>query len=198
MAKDPKAKIQKQVRAANVLESLKDIGQEAGTDFFKQFFSPLPEKKYSGNLTPGESLQISDVYSGKLEENQKLKKQISFERRLREEEKSLMQKKSNELKLELQAVSQEVVSLATATQSLGEEVQIAAMQAPAEPGPYHLIFFEKLLEFIKSFRKKIESASVWLTATNKKAEKKNFWNMYKKKAGSFLLAPDHYLQRSAG
>ena len=72
------------------------------------------------------------------------------------------------------------------------------MQAPVEPGVYHVIFFEKLLEFVKSFRKKIEDAAVWLHATNSRAEKKNYWSRYKKHGGKFLLAADHYLTSSAG
>jgi len=54
------------------------------------------------------------------------------------------------------------------------------------------------LEFMKSFRKKIEDAQIWLHASNKRAEKKNFWSTYKKHGSKFLLSPDHYLQRSAG
>jgi len=72
------------------------------------------------------------------------------------------------------------------------------IEAPAQPGVYHIVFFQKVLEFLTSFRKKIEEAATWLSATNKRAEKKNYWSMYKKKGSSFLLSPDHYLQRSAG
>src|SRR4030065_534669 len=64
---------------------------------------------------------------------------------------------------------------AETTQDLGQELQIASMQAPVEPGLYHVIFFEKLLEFLKSFRKKIEAGSIWLQATNKRAAKKIYW-----------------------
>src|SRR4030043_501414 len=60
------------------------------------------------------------------------------------------------------------------------------------------ISFEKLLEFVKSFRKKIEESSVWLHATNKRAEKQNYWSKFKKHGGKFLLSADHYLTRSAG
>ncbi|MBI1864082.1 hypothetical protein HYS03_02635 [Candidatus Woesebacteria bacterium] len=199
--KTQKQKAQKAIRQTNVLESLKDVGAglaPTSEEFFNQLFGPRPEKKYSGDITPGESLEIKDVFTGRSEENQKLKSQIFLERRLSQEEKARVEKKSNELKLQLHAIMQEVLALAQTTQNLGQEVKVAAMQAPIEPGIYHVVFFEKLLEFIKSFRKKIEDAGVWLHASNKRAEKKNYWNMYKKKGSSFLLAPDHYLQRSAG
>jgi len=61
-----------------------------------------------------------------------------------------------------------------------------------------LIFFEKIIEFIRNFRKNIDSASTWLQSSNKRAEKKNFWAMYKKKGSSFLLSGESYSQRSAG
>ena len=205
-----KGKAQKILRQQNVLESLKDIGSsttktlkrdllaESSQDFIRELLGTRVEKKYSGEMVPGEALEIGEVFSGKREENEKLRGQIALERNLAQEEKRRVEEKGNELKLQLHALMQEVYELAKTTQNLGEQVEVASMQAPANPGVYHVIFFEKLLEFVKSFRKKIGDAGIWLTASNKRAEKKNYWAMYKKKGSSFLLAPDHYLQRSAG
>ena len=210
MDKYQKGKGQKIITQRNVLESLKDLGtgtaktvkkdllEASGEDFFRQLLGTKAEKKYTGEITPGESLELNEVYSGKRQENEKLRGQIELERRLREEEKSRIQEKGNELKIQLHALMQEVYELAKTTQGLGHEVEAASMQAPVNPGVYHVIFFEKLLEFMKSFRKKIEDAQIWLHASNKRAEKKNFWSIYKKHGSKFLLSPDHYLQRSAG
>lgn len=198
MDKTLKQKQQKASRQASVLEALKDIGAGAKNDIFDQFLGPRPQEKRSGDITAGESLNFNEVLSGKYEENKKLRLQITLERKLREEEKVRVERKSNELRVQLQALTQEVFYLAQTTQKLDETVKIAAIQAPANPGVYHIIFFEKLLEFIKSFRKKIEDSVIWMQTSNKRAEKKNYWSMYKKKGSSFLLAPDHYLQRSAG
>lgn len=194
----------------NVLESIKDIGtgvpkslkrdliDGSAEDLFRQLLGTPPEKKFSGNITPGESLEMGEVFSGKRDENEKLKGQLALERQLREEERVRREEKGGQLKLQLHALMQEVYQLSKMTQGLGKEVETASMQAPSEPGVYYVIFFEKLLEFIKSFRKKIENASIWLHASNKRAEKKNFWGTYKKHGSKFLLSPDHYLQRSAG
>lgn len=210
MDKAQKGKFAKQLRRANVLESLKDIGGSTGKtikedlvkpgseEFFKQLFGAPEPKKYSGDIQPGETVELREIFAGKQEQISKQKGQISLERRLLEEEKILVEKKTGELRLQLHAISQEVYQLAKSTQGLAEEVKVAAMQVPVEPGEYHVVFFEKLLDFIKGFRKKIEDAGLWLHATNKRAERKNYWAMYKKKGSSFLLAPDHYLQRSAG
>lgn len=197
------------LRRRNVLESIKDIGSSTGQALKKDLFAQTSEqflkemfggekKSLSGDLTPGVSLEIADLFSGKVKENEKLRAQIKTERNLHEEEKNLIKEKSDQLKLQLHALMQEILALAKTTQNLGEQVEIASIQAPTNPGVYHIVFFEKVLEFLKSFRQKIENAGLWLAASNKRAEKKNYWSMYKKKGSSFLLAPDHYLQRSAG
>lgn len=214
MDKIQKSKSAKFAKRVNVLESLKDVGDSAqkslqedllkGTseEFFKQLFGQKQdeEKNFSGEIMPGESLEFNDVYTGQREENEKLRKQISFERNFSNEEKSQSEKKINELRVQLHALMQEVGELAKVTQNIGKDVEIASMQAPANPGVYHLIFFEKLMEFIQTFRRKIENAGVWLQASNKRAQKKDFWGTFTSKKGGtkFLLSQEHYVARSTG
>lgn len=207
MNSDQKGKNIKQIRHQNVLESLKDIGASTANslkkdvlrsqDFLDQIMG-YNKGSFSGELSPGESLEMGDVYSGKHEDEVRLKKQLAHERKLQQEEKILIEQKGNELRLQLQALMKEIAVLVENTNDLTKEVELAAMQAPIEPGVYHVIFFEKLLEFIKSFRKKIEDATIWLYATNKRAQKMNYWSKYKKHGGKFFLSADHYLTRSAG
>lgn len=210
MTSDVKKKQQQRTKQ-NVLESLKELGGGMGdtlkNDVFKRtsedFLKELlgitrAESKKSGELVQGQSLQMSEAMAGKVEENKKLRAQISLERAMSADAQRLSQEKSNDLKVQLQALTNEVQKVAVSTGVLAEQVQVAMIQAPANPGIYHIIFFEKVLNFLQSFRKKINEASVWLSSSNKRAEKKNYWNMYKKKGSSFLLSPDHYLQRSAG
>lgn len=204
-------KSQRVVRQPNPLEALKDIGtstakqmrQEAAKmpgDFMEQLLGIRPMgKNYSGEIVPGEALNFKDVFAGKHEEIARLRKQTALERKLLEEEKIQVEKKSNELRIQLSAIREEIIVLAQKTEGLAEETQIAAMQAPIEPGVYHVIFFEKLLEFINSFTRKIEEAGVWLHAVNKRAARKNAWGAnYKKHGAKYLLSGEHYLQRSAG
>jgi hypothetical protein len=210
MDKSQKGKGNRPISANNVVESLKDLGTttvktaakdllaETSRDFLRELLGGRIEKKFSGEIAPGESLELTEVFQGKATENQKLRNQISLERTLSQEEKSRVEKEVADLRIQLHALMGEIYSLSMATQGLGEQVEVAAMQVPVNPGVYHLIFFEKLLEFVRSFRKKIEEASIWLTFSNKRAEKKNFWSIYKKHGSKFLLSPDHYLQRSAG
>jgi hypothetical protein len=207
---DQKKKNKKPLKHPNTLETLKDVGgstlksfkkdvfQSGSREFVNQLFGRRGEANYSGELSPGQSLEMEDVYTGKEAERAKLEKQLALERRLREEEKIRTEKKTNELKLQLHALMKEVASFAKSAQNLDEEVKIASMQAPVNPGVYHIVYFEKLLTFLKGYNKKISQATVWLRESNKRAAKKNYWTRYKKHGGKFLLAADHYLTRSAG
>jgi len=208
---NPKNKKQKStVNQANPLESLKDIGgsvvkslkedlvARTPHDFMDQLFGPGPEN-FSGEILAGESLEISEVLTGEHKEKQLLRQQLQLERTLRIQEKETIEKTTNDLRIQLKTLQEEILILTQSTQDLAEETQMAAMQAPVEPGIYHVLFFEKLLEFIKSFRKRIEEASVWLHATNKRAAKKNAWGAnYNKHGAKYLLSGEHYLTRSAG
>jgi len=207
---DTKKKSSQLITRQNVLESLKDLGTGTTTqagdllkntseDFLQELLGlSRPKVKRSGEINAGESIQMSEVMSGKEEENKHLRAQISLERQLSADEKRVSQEKSGELRVQLQALMQEVQKVAASTQNLAEVTQVTMMAAPIEPGVYHITFFQNILEFLQSFRKRIDYAATWLQSSNKRAEKKNYWSMYKKKGSSFLLSPDHYLQRSAG
>lgn len=203
-------KLKGNVVKRNIIESLKDIGGDFGNqgtdllkgtseDFFKELLGmKRAQVNRSGEMKAGEPLDMSAVLNGKEEENKKLRAQISLERNLSSDEKRLSQEKMQELRIQLQAITVEIGKLAGSTGNLATQTEIAMVEVPVNPGVYHVIFFEKVLEFLQSFRKKIDQAATWLQSSNKRAEKKNYWSMYKKKGSSFLLSPDHYLSRSAG
>lgn len=196
----------------NILETLKsDLGGSvAGTlaneakrlpaDFARQLLG-MRQQPRSGEISPGGSIEMNKVLSGQQEAEEKLRQQLAFERRLRQEEQELRTRKEQDLKLQLSAIMQEIQAIAIETPQLAEELKIAAIQAPANPSIYHVFFFEKILEFIKSFRKKVQNANEWLASANSRAAKKggNVWGKrYKKHGAKYLLSQEHYLTRSAG
>jgi len=203
-------KVKGSIVKRNIIESLKDIGgdfsgqstdllKNTSEDFLKELLGmSRPQIKRSGEMKPGESFEMSSVLNGKEEENKKLRAQISLERNLSSDEKRLSQEKMQELKMQLQGITAEIGKLAASTGNLATQTEIAMIEVPNNPGVYHLIFFEKILEFLQSFRLRIDQASVWLGSANKRAEKKNYWSQYKKKGTSFLLSGESYSQRSAG
>ena len=90
------------MRRQNVLEALKDIGsgtskslkkdllEGTSKDVLDQVFGFREPKKYQAEMAPGESLEFDEVFSGKFEENKKLRDQLALERRLRDEERALV------------------------------------------------------------------------------------------------------------
>ncbi len=194
---------------ANPLELLRDAGQQAKQDLLepmpaeiiKQVFGRelRAKKNFSGEIMPGQSVELKRVYSGEASEDDKLKKMYLLERRLRQEDETLVARRTAELRVQIKAIHEEIQKAAKATIALAEEVKIASFQAPASESVYELYFLERIFEFIKSYRKKIEKASVWLASANKRAAKKNMWGAnYKKHGAKYLLSGEHYLQRSAG
>src|SRR3989339_2219656 len=104
--KNQKTKTQKQIRTKNILESINEIGSQTvntaasevkltSDEFFRQLLGQQKklQEKRSGDLTPGGSIDVSEVMSGKEEQKQKINEQIFFERRLFAEERDETQRK---------------------------------------------------------------------------------------------------------
>jgi hypothetical protein len=195
----------------NPLEAIRDISHataqqmkseasQIGTDFMDQLFGiKTGFDSVSGEIFAGETVEMSSVSSADREAEIKLQKQFAFERKLIEEEYERNERKLNDLKMELRAIQEELLMIVQGTQELAEETETAAMQSTVNPGLYHIIFFEKLLDFVRSFRKKVESANEWLASVNKRSSKKNMWGQnYAKHGASYLLSGEHYVARSAG
>lgn len=140
MADNKKAKAS--VVKRNVIESLKDLGTDFGNqgtdllkdtsdEFFKELMGmPSPQVKRSGEINPGESLQMNEAISGKEEENQKLRAQITLERNLSADESRLTERKMQELRIQLQAITVEIGKLAESTTELATQAEIAMVEAP--------------------------------------------------------------------
>jgi len=204
-------KNQKNIRNQHVLEALKDIGASSVKTFNKDMVGAmpqdilrqllgreLPQRKISGDLRPGESVEMDKAYSGEQETIIKERRQLQYLNKLKDEELQLVRERSNEVKIRLNNLQQELLVLTQSTGKLAEETQIAVMSAPVEPGVYHINFIEMLIEFVKSFRRQLSDAGVWMAGSNERAQKKNYWSKFKKHKSKFLLAPDHYVTRSAG
>lgn len=195
---------------ANPLEFLREAGQESANTLKREVLDPFSdeftaqilgrrEKHFSGEIMPGEAVEMKEIYSGKAEKQEALQKQAFLERRLRQEDQILIERRTNELRVQISAIHEEVIKLAEVTPQLAQEVKIAAFQAPSDVSSYELYFLQRIFEFIKSFRQKIEDANVWLNSANKRSRRKNMWGQnYKKYGAKYLLSGEHYLTRSAG
>lgn len=193
------------------IESIRDIGQggfdsfkddlvkEGSKDFIRQLLglerAPISA---SGELKMGESLVISEALEDEKEENKTLRAQLAREKQLRLESETYNKEQTQELMLKLTALQNEALKIGNETVSVSQEVKIALMQVSVDPGTYHVNFFEKLLTFMQSFRKKIHEANLWLASANKRSRKKTFWGQVAKGGAQRLLSGEDYSQRSAG
>lgn len=203
---DKKQAIQKAKKAqqSGVIEALRDIGAQTtktlthdvfrSQNFIDNIIGNEIKSSNKNEFKPGQSISFSENRMPQ----ETAQKAVSFERYLLNEERSMIEKKAQDLKLQLHVILNEVKNLSLSTQKLSSELKVASMQAPVESGIYHLVFFEKLMESIKSFRRKIDNANIWLQQVNKRAQKKNFWGMAKQKGTSFLMSAESYSQRNAG
>ncbi|OGM29651.1 hypothetical protein A2801_00575 [Candidatus Woesebacteria bacterium RIFCSPHIGHO2_01_FULL_41_10] len=190
------------------LEVFGDFSRDTLDTLNRELLSPFPaeisrqvfnkKRLFSGEIVAGEHLEMQEVYSGQREEAETLRIQLSYERKLREEEKTLIENRTTELKIQIHAIHEEMLRLAAATPQLSHELEVAAFQAPSNPSIYEKFFLERIFELIKNFRMKIEDASNWLSAANRRAAKRNVWGQnYKKYGAKYLLSGEHYSSRSA-
>ncbi|MDP3917629.1 MAG: DUF5660 domain-containing protein [Candidatus Woesebacteria bacterium] len=198
--KNQKTKKNKPVEVNNFFETIKEETKATSDEFFKQLLGQQRQLQQdrSGELPMGQSIQMSEVLSGQMEKNKQLEENIFFERRLFNEEKQESGNKLNELRVRLQAIQTEASKMVATTANLTQELKTAVMQGATSASEYQINFYEDIIQLIVSFRKKIDSAIVWMQGSNKRAGKKNFWSQYKKKGSSFLLSGESYIQRSAG
>jgi len=203
----------------NPIELVRDVAEETANTFKNELFAPMTDSFFdqiglpplmsdkfpskqprpkSGEIKPGQSIEMSKIRSGEAEKNEKLQKQIILEKQLRNEEQILVQKRTNELRIEINQIHEEVLQLAQSTNNLSNELTIAAFQAPVDANQYEINFLKHILKMIKNYRAKIDNASTWMHSANHRAGKKNMWGQnYKKHGAKYLLSGEHYVTRSA-
>jgi len=116
----------------------------------KQIFgnAKTVERKFSGEILPGSAVEMDDVFSGRAAHEENLQKSLLLERSQRMEEQTLVERRTNELRIQIQAIHEETQKVAKATANLSQEVQIAAFLFIAKSHTFAFsIFF--LNDFIK-------------------------------------------------
>jgi len=157
--------------------------------------------KQSGGIPPAEKLE-----NEKKSLEKRFQEKVSFQiNRVRKEEKEIYnrekRKTEEEIRLLQKEIRQELEALKQKTERLDQQLEIAAEQNIVNPGVYDVAFLQKLINWIRLFRAKIEDAAIWLAAWNQKSKKRGaFWSIFASKKGGakFLLSSEHYLVRSTG
>ncbi len=191
----------------NFLEALRGLGKstvsEAKSQARKAVVSDIPESfgfGPSGTLKPNESLTVNDLQNA--QERGYREAESDYSRQLfqmREREHSHLMQQETAAKQQIIGIQQEIRSLAKSLGDFAQEVEVATIQTPVNPGIYHKNFYAHLRSVISLLRQKVESSKNWLAATNTRAQKKGFyWSQVGKSGTKFMLSSERYMVTSTG
>lgn len=200
------ASLQKAARRpapANFLEALRDLSHDAASEttvhIQKAITQDIPEAfgfAKSGDLTPNQSFSMEDLK--KAENASEARAENRFNNRL-QEERLVFLRSENETKKQIQSIQQDIHAFAKSAGDLAQQVQIATLQAPVNPGIYQKNFFEHLRSIIKVLRQNVESSQNWLAAHNSRATKRgSYWGSVKTSGTKFMLSSERYMVTTTG
>ena len=191
--------------ADNFLEALRDLGKGVVNDVVDQakitVTSDIPQSfGLSGSLEPNQSFSVGDLkkaeQTGEARAESRFNDRLS---RLSEEHRTLFLRQEAEVTKQIQSIQNEIALLAKSTGELVKEVQVAAIQAPVNPGVYHQNFFEHLRSIIKSLRLKAQDGKNWLASFNSRSSKRGYyWGQVAKSGSKFTLSQERYAVMSTG
>ena len=188
----------------NFLEALRDLGSdfksEAKIQVSKIVTDDIPQSLgLSGTLAPNESVSVSQMANKPEQQDSKAESQFSARlHQVREEERAFYSQREAATKQQIQAILTEIKSLAKSAGGLAREVEIAAFQAPANPGVYHRSFFSQLKSLIMALRQQVQDSSHWLHTTNSRVAKKGYWGQVASSGTKFMLSSERYMVTSTG
>lgn len=177
----------------------------ANNTFGSEVLKDSPEGSSSQNTRPNQLPKFN--LSGILGLNQTVelgkkaeKPVVNFINYLEKEHHLLFDNKQKELQQAIEELRTEVKKLASATDNLEKDVEVAAMAPAIDVSEYQLNFLQRIQKIIAVFRQNISEAGNWLESFNSKKKKKNyFWNTArnKKKGGTeYLSSNEHSAARS--
>lgn len=209
-SKNKKSKIKK---AQNFIEAFKDLGSgisgsvksdvakglkdSAGNQIRSLFGGGPKRNKSQGSLESGQSLDLKKAWQER--EAQIRREERRFAQQRRQEEKVVYSRKDEQIKLEVKAIRQELKNVAKQAGVMGQQLEKASFNAVVSPGTYHLNFFERLRQVLTELRKKLSESNTWLTACNKRVQKRShYWRQVKKSGTKFMLSQERYMATQMG
>lgn len=191
----------------NFLEALRDLGQGVVSETksqLKQAVNDIPQSfglgSPSGTLQPNESFSLDQLRQAEQVGEKKAENRfVSQLNMMRDEERSRYLRQEKEAKEQIKSIQEEILMLAKSAGELNQEIQIAAKQAPVNPGIYHKNFFIHLKNMIVNIRKQVQSSKEWLSTHNGRASKQNFyWSQVGKSGTKYMLSSERYMVTSTG
>lgn len=183
----------------SILESLRDLGSGVTQSVKKDVAGKVAHDTFTTLTTGGlpNYGELSDHNAGGIpkERHQELRQttvrhESTDEHRIKTEQARVQQ--------QIEAVRNELKALSASLGQLNQEINRAIDQAPAEPGQYHLNFYDRLRSVISNLRQQVEDSRTWLHLTSGRKKQKNYWGMYKKHGTQFGLSSERTAATQSG
>jgi hypothetical protein len=183
-----------------------------GKDFFEQLMG-VGEKKSSGDLTPGEEINLSKVRNSPdaVDHRKNLPKKeksaekhnsapgIDYRSEILHAGERLSNAENRELQQQIQELMAELQRLVSSSSILQNKfTDITTQQAPVTPGKYHLHFFQWMTTVIRDARMKVEDSGAWLQTVSSKKKMRQYGSMAKKHGTSFTLSSERSTATQTG
>lgn len=202
----------KQYVNQNTLEALTSVSKgvagafnpkDFGKGLWEQVLSIGNEKRQGaqskGDLREGQELDISSLSQKEKAQKLEIEPGIDYRREILRGEERLNKEQTRELSVKIQEIILELKQLMNVSQELKVEFkEIAVEPRIANPGKYHVSFFEWVLLIVKQARMKVEDSAAWLSAFKSKKAKKQYWSMFKKHGTTFGLSNERVVATQTG
>jgi hypothetical protein len=196
----------RQANYDNFLEAFRDLGKGAVSEVKSQinqvFTKDIPEElglNLSGTIKPHESVSLPEDLSMQELNYTRKNEQLRSLNIFRQEELARMHREEASSKEEIIFIRKEIQSIAKIAGDLAKEFEIAATQAPTNPGIYHKNFFSQLRSFLILMRKRIQDSKEWLSTTNARTSKRGYyWSQVGQSGTKYMLSSERYMVTSTG
>lgn len=190
---------------SGVIDSAASTAKDFTGDFWEQVLGiksseQAQSSKTGGELKEGEELVLANAKKEVLKKEVKdIEPGIDYKEEVLHGEKRIAQENNREIATKIQEVLIELKQLMRSSQELQVEFkEIAVEPRIANPGKYHVSFFEWMLLIIKGARMKVENSAAWLAIFKSKKAKREYWAMFKKHGTTFGLSNERVVATQVG
>ena len=173
----------------------KDLIADSGQTMVNTIFNRTP---HSSDFQPKTQIEIDQI--NKEQEEQISKIEHLRHHQLKHKEEIIFSAQEDQTQNEIKKLQQELKSLANELGDVAREVQIASIQETAEPGQYHITFFQHLRNLVISLKQKLTDSKSWLQTANKRTDQKNgfFWTKAKKHGTKYTMSEERRKATQSG
>jgi len=196
-------------RATSFLEAFKENAGQSGISrpngFLEAFKASAANSQATAlptELRPGNDFSVSEAFRAeeyKKQEKEQRFREIMMAKQHEDEDRQRFLNKQKEVEKQIEFLRDAILKIAKSTQNFSSEVEKTAFQAPANPGKYHLGFFETLKNSLELIKKRLDDSASWMQEFNKRKDHAPFfWTQFKKSGTKYMLSSERSAQMAPG